>query len=80
MHELWDMVEKAAETRNPSTVCNYIFDLSKAFSSWYEIPACSVNQAATPELKATRIEFIKAIALIIQFGLRLLGIQTLERM
>lgn len=80
MHELWDVLEKTVELRNPSTLCNYLFDLSKSFSSWYEIPACSVNNAASEDLKATRVEFIRAIAKIIQFGLRLLGIQTLERM
>ena len=80
MHELWDVLEKTVELRNPSTLCNFLFDLSKSFSSWYEIPACSVNNAASEDLKATRIEFIRAIAKIIQFGLRLLGIQTLERM
>ncbi len=80
MHDLWDVLEKTVELRNPSTLCVYLFELSKQFSSWYEVPACSVNNAISEDLKATRIEFIKAIAKIIQLGLRLLGINTLERM
>lgn len=80
LHELWDVLDRAAEGKNPSGLCSYLFDLSKAFSSWYEIPACSVNNAATEDLKATRVEFIRCIAKVIQLGLKLLGIQTLERM
>jgi len=80
LHELWDILARVAENKNPSTLCTYLFELSKSFSSWYEIPACSVNNAASEELKATRIEFIKAIGRTIQFGLGLLGIKTLERM
>jgi arginyl-tRNA synthetase len=80
LHELWDVLDKAVEAKNPSTLCNYLFDLSKAFSSWYEIPSCSVSQAQTEDLKATRVEFIRAIAKVIKFGMNLLGIQTLERM
>jgi len=80
MHDLWDVLEKTVELRNPSTLCTYLFELSKQFSSWYEVPACSVSQAATEDLKVTRIEFIKATGKIIQLGLNLLGIKTLERM
>jgi len=80
MHDLWDVLEKTVELRNPSTLCNYLFDLSKSFSSWYEVPSCSVNNAASEDLKVTRVEFIKAIAAVIKLGLNLLGIQTLERM
>jgi arginyl-tRNA synthetase len=80
MHDLWDVLERTVEQRNPSTLCNYLFDLSKSFSSWYEVPACSVNNAASEDLKVTRVEFVKSIAAVIKLGLNLLGIQTLERM
>ncbi len=80
MHELWDAIEKSVEFKNPSTLCNFLFDLAKAFNSWYEIPTCSVNHAENANLKATRIEFIRNTSKVIQFGLKLLGIQTLDRM
>ena len=80
LHDLWDVLERTAEQKNPSTLCGYLFELSKSFSSWYEIPACSVSNAATEDLKATRIEFIRCIGKVIKLGLNLLGIQTLDRM
>lgn len=80
LHELWEVIERAVEAKNPSTVCNYLFELSKAFSSWYEVPGNSVANAENEDLKATRVEFIRSIAKVIQFGLDLLGIKTLERM
>ena len=80
LHELWDVLDKTVDQKNPSTLCNYLFDLAKAFSSWYEIPGNSVANAATEDLKATRVNFIKAIGKTLQFGLSMLGIKTLERM
>lgn len=80
LHELWDVLDKTVDQKNPSTLCNYLFDLAKTFSSWYENPDNSVANAATEDLKATRVDFIKAIGKTLKFGLGMLGIKTLERM
>ena len=78
LHEYWGVVEGCTVRHNPSALCDFLFDLSKGFSAWYE--KCSIVRAETAELRAARLEFIEAIAAVIKSGLGLLGIRTLDRM
>jgi arginyl-tRNA synthetase len=80
MHVLWDVVNRAADTKSPSLVCTYLFELAKLFSAWYETPACSIRKATTPELAIARLAFCDGIGRVLQFGLGLLGIATLDCM
>jgi arginyl-tRNA synthetase len=80
LNDFWYVVENCTAQNNPSPLCGYLFDLSKSFSSWYSHKDSSVLRAETEDLKATRVEFIKAIASVIKKGLDLLGISTIERM
>ncbi len=61
-------------------MCEYVYDLAKAYSSWYDNDECSVKHAKTPDLKATRLQFIHAFGAVVKKGLYLLGIKTIERM
>ena len=78
LHEYWVVVESCTLKHNPSALCEYLFELSKGFSAWYE--QCSIIRAETAELRVARLHFIEAIAAVIKNGLGLLGIRTLERM
>ncbi len=66
-----------AECR-PQWLCIYLFDLAKAFSRMYD--NCPVLRAETEALKTTRALLVDAAGRLIQKGLALLGVQTLERM
>jgi len=79
IHEWWPLVESVAARSNPSPLCDYLFDLAKAFSSWYE-SAPSLKKEENVDVQATRLQFVEAISLVIKQGLFLLGIDTLERM
>lgn len=72
-------VELAAETYNPSLVANQLYEIARAFSQWYG--TCQIFGAEVPnELSDARLMLVSATASVLQNGLCLMGIQTLERM
>jgi len=78
LNDIWPTIETVISKYNPSPMCDYLFALAKAFSSWYE--NFSVKNAETPDLMATRRQLCEAMANTLKLGLSLLGIRTLERM
>jgi arginyl-tRNA synthetase len=71
---LYKMTDKA----QPNMLCNYLYELAGAFSSFYE--ACPVLAADTPAQQGSRLLLAKLTANTLNKGLSLLGIETLERM
>ena len=78
INEYHSVIESACERYSPHLVCAYVYDLAKRFSRMYQ--QCSVLHAETPELKLARAGLVCASGLVIQHGLSLLGIETVERM
>ena len=71
------VTKTAALTFEPSQLAQYLFEVAKAFSSYYqEIPIL----AAEPKTKEARLALIATVRQILVNGLSLLGIETLERM
>ncbi|KAL7564846.1 hypothetical protein ACA910_001591 [Epithemia clementina (nom. ined.)] len=65
----------------PNTICDYLFEISQKFNLFYEdCEDCSVNNAETPELKASRLSLCTATAGTIRLLLRILGIQVVEKL
>ena len=73
-----EVVHKVAERGMPNMLCNYLFELAGLFSSFYE--ACPVLSAPNDEIKQSRLKLSLLTANVLQQGLDLLGIKTLERM
>jgi len=73
-----EVVMKARAEYRPQLICLYLFDLSKDFSGFYN--NCSVIKAESEPLKAARAQLVDSVGRVIQKGLSLLGIETLERM
>lgn len=59
-------------------LCDYMFELSSQFNRFYE--NCPVNTAETEELRRSRTALCSGTADVIQLGLGLLGIGTLDRL
>ena len=78
INEYHSVVQSACERYSPHMLCAYVYDLAKRFSRMYQ--QCSVLHAETPELKLARAGLVCASGLVIQHGLALLGIETVERM
>jgi arginyl-tRNA synthetase len=75
---LEDALLAAAADYKPSLITTYLWDLCKAYSSFYT--ACPVLKAETPELRQSRLLLCDVTARVIQRSLDLLGIQTVEEM
>jgi arginyl-tRNA synthetase len=62
----------------PHLITAYLWDLAKAYSGFFT--DCPVLKAETPELRRSRLLLCDLTARVIQKGLELLGIRTVERM
>ncbi len=71
------VVQQATEHYRPSLLTNYLYDLGRAYNSFYA--ECPVG-SAPPPLKSSRLKLSKATAVTIKHGLSLLGIEAPERM
>jgi len=71
------VVQQATEHYRPSLLTNYLYDLGRAYNSFYA--ECPVGSALEP-IRSSRLKISKATALTIKHGLSLLGIEAPERM
>jgi arginyl-tRNA synthetase len=78
LNEYHSTVALAAERYSPHTLCAYVYELAKLFSRMYK--QCSVVHAESVELQTARAGLVDATGRVIQHGLSLLGIETVERM
>jgi arginyl-tRNA synthetase len=73
-----EVLTQVASDYLPNLLCNYLFELSQNFNSFYqEIP---VLQEKDKDLKSFRLNLITATAQVIKNGLNLLGIEAPEQM
>ncbi len=72
------VLEKAATEYNPSEIAIYIFNLAKAFNSFYT--EHSIANAETADKKALRLQLAIMTSNVLKSGMQLLGIRVPERM
>ena len=74
-----DTIKSVANKGLPHLMCLYLYELSGAFMSFYE--ACPINkEGVTSAERSSRLRLCAATAKVLNLGLSLLGIETLERM
>jgi arginyl-tRNA synthetase len=73
-----EALDSAAADYRPSAITAYLWDLAKCFSGFYQ--NCPVLKADSQPLRESRLLLCDMTARVIQKGLELLGIQTVERM
>jgi arginyl-tRNA synthetase len=73
-----EAVEAAAADSRPNLISGYLWELSTTFNGFFQ--HCPVLKAQTPELRQSRLLLCDLTARVIQKGLNLLGIETVERM
>jgi len=79
-HTIERTVHPSKGPSNPSTLCSYIFNLAKAYSSWYNQKENSVKYAPDANTKLTRLQFCDAVGVVLGRSLNLLGISLLDKM
>jgi len=72
-----DAVHEAARTRSPNVLCDELYAITRAFSSFYE--ACPILKSEG-EVRASRLALAAHTGLALARGLGLLGISTVEHM
>jgi arginyl-tRNA synthetase len=78
LNQFSEILELAANEYLPNLLCNYLFELSQSFNSFYqELP---VLQEQNKELRSFRLQLISATAQVIKNGIGLLGIDAPEEM
>jgi arginyl-tRNA synthetase len=73
-----EALDAAAADYRPTLITSYLWDLAKTYSGFFQ--NCPVLKAETPELRRSRLLLCDLTARVIQRGLDLLGIRTVERM
>lgn len=68
-------VKMAATTFSPNLLCNYLFELSQKYNLFYQ--KCRVIGS---ENESFRLSLTKGVGIVLQNGLTLLGIETVEKM
>jgi arginyl-tRNA synthetase len=76
--KLPDVISDVERDLNPNRICDYLFDTSQKFNKFYE--ECSVKNAESPQLQASRLSLCMATASTIKLLLDILGICTVERL
>ena len=71
-------VRQAGTDYSPSGICNYCYELTKAFNQFYH--DFSILNEPDENLKLFRLSLAKAVAKVISLGMGLLGIEMPERM
>jgi arginyl-tRNA synthetase len=74
---LAEVLDRAIADYRPNVLAAYLYDLAGAFTAFYD--ACPVIQSEEP-LRSRRLKLCDLTARVIERGLGLLGIETIERM
>lgn len=78
LQKFGEIIELTTNQYSPNILCNYLFELSQNFNSFYE--SNSVIHAENPDLKDLRLWIAFATAQVLKNGLNLLGIEAPEEM
>ncbi len=73
-----DKISISASEYSPSTIANYIYDLSKAYNRFYQ--EISIFKEEDSETIIFRISLSKAVSKVIQNAMKLLGINMTNKM
>ena len=72
------VVQKAAEVLSPALIANYVYDLVKTYNSFYQSNPIMIQE--DENIKQIRLNLSDLTAKTIRKSLRLLGIETVNRM
>lgn len=73
-----EAVSEAAEKYSPNLICNYLFDLAQKFNNFYA--KYRISDEEDGDIRSFRSNLTGATAQVIKNGLKLLGIESPEKM
>ena len=80
-----EVIERAASSRAPHLVCDYLEETAGMANSWYHSGNPSRNPELAvlvedPELRAARLALARGVRIVLRNGLRVLGLSAPDRM
>ena len=75
--EFKDIIEEAAKEYAPSVIARYLLDLASSFNKFYSLERIN---AEDEKVRNTNFALAKSVRIVLNEGLRLLGIKYLEKM
>jgi arginyl-tRNA synthetase len=72
-----EVIDRARENFDPSQIGKYVIDLAQAFNKFYANVRILAEEDA---VRATRLQLVAAVVIVLKEGLRLLGLQAPEEM
>ena len=73
-----EAIMSAIDKLEPSNLTRYIIDTAKAFNKFYN--SCSIMNTKDDETKKARLSLVEAASIVLKNGLKLLGIEAVEKM
>ena len=73
-----ETIEKSIKLLNPSLVTNYVYDTAKIFNQFYN--SCPVLKGENEKIIQARLYLVKSFSIIMEKGLTILSISSLEKM
>ena len=74
-----EVIEQVADEAFPHTLCTYLYELASLFMTFYE--ACPILKSDIErDVRNSRLQLSKAVALTLKSGLELLGIDVMDKM
>ena len=80
MHEFPNVVAEAGKGYSPALVANYVYELSKSFSQFYNVPELNIVREENASVKKFRLALCYKCSEVIKTGMKLLGVDVPERM
>ena len=78
LHDFPEVIEESAISYNPSLLANWCYDITKAYSSYYQDH--SILGADDDQVIALRLVITERFTRCLHLGMNLLGISLPERM
>lgn len=78
LHAFPSIISEASDACSPALLANYLYDLTKAYNSFYQ--QCPILNESRQGLKATRLAISESTAKVLATGLKILGIHAPSRM
>ncbi len=71
-----NVIERSAAEYDPSQIAKFVLELSRSFNKYYG----QIRILDDPSYKQARLQLVSAVSIVLQEGLRLLGLQAPEEM
>lgn len=73
-----DVINSLLTSNEPQELTKYIFNLTQKFSSYYE--SVNISNEEDEDIKSSRLRLLQCIKQVLTNGLKVLGIDTIEKM